>query len=403
MTDAADERVKRLLKEKNLDGYAFDSLSFKALCQHLTDNNDKENAAILPSIPSTSHYIPPVMDIVGNEEDLPFEERLLKQLEHQTKLILDLHQRVDELTTTVQAMAAAEERAPRRLRRAESPEIVRPVDFTNRREPRIDNDPPIPPGDQVRQPMDNRVAFPFFTRLMEALLAFPRHVEETRLARIIRLFFELRRRQVPDLDGGLFIKALIVIAILMARLSNSRHANSSNILWIYRFYFIAGLILAGYLARLGYTEFLHNFFVKENYPARIWNGEDINADEIDHEPVARPVPRPPLPGNRRVPPAERPQPHWGQVLLGGQIPRQPVLPGPLNAVFEILVLLGSFLLSIFPMWRPEAAPLPAAPADDEQEAEREPLVAQHDDDDEDDQLPRVRPPVDPAEYEDDED
>ena len=424
-----------------------------------------------------------------------FEKLVLRRLEDQTQLILKLDRRVEELSwivrngqpppreATAVAMAPPSNGASsdaRRLNRVvdgaaavgrdllppHHREVRRPirqplqaglvgvvpaVGAHQQQQPQPPPDPPAP------------VVMGGLTALIQYAVDIPNRIRESRLGRTVRLYHALRRQQVPDVDARFILKMLIVLAVLVARFSRGHRVHRPvappdivfwgidlGLLWAHRFHLVAVLGLAAFFVQSGYAGFWYMFFVKEDYPARIWNGEDVDVDAIllQHRqpagggPQRRPAPAAPLqphegappeapaPGAPRVaaaavpgPPREaaaaaaapppRPAPAWRDALLGGQIPRPNVQrqqdwPVPIRLIVEIGFLLSSFVLSIFPMWQPQAAPEPhREPDDDEEEDDHEQEYDDDDDDDDDDnryeagQLPTVRPPRDPAEYEDD--
>lgn len=275
-----------------------------------------------------------------------------------------------------------------------------------------------------------------------------------RFYKLAKLFLELRRRQVPNFDVGLLFKVLVMMAILMARMSSSMPGGSNKngmnnnkndddamlsateLMWIYRFYFLTTIVVVGFIIQSGYATFLYKFFVKHNYPWRVlWNGQDIDVEQAVREAAAQeeaaaavrvqaaaaavaaaPHPRH-LPPGRQPPPvagghendavAAAPandQPGWRQAILAGEIPR--VAPehfgnGPLAMVLETLVLIGSFFLSILPMWTPHAPPPPPPPPQPPQEGEAHETDPPARDNPDHREIPQVRPPADPTEYEED--
>jgi len=276
-----------------------------------------------------------------------------------------------------------------------------------------------------------------------------------RFYKLAKLFLELRRRQVPNFDVGLLFKVLVMMAILMARMSssmpggsykngmnNNNNDNNKNdddtmlspteLMWIYRFYFLTTIVVVGFIIQSGYATFLYKFFVKHNYPWRVlWNGQDIDVEQAVREAAAQeeaaaaarvqaaaaaaaPHPRHLPPGQHPPPvagghendavaavPANDP-PGWRQAILAGEIPRaapEHFGNGPLAVVMETLVLIGSFFLSILPMWTPHAPPPPPPqPPQEEDAQEADPPARDNPDHRE---IPQVRPPADPTEYEED--
>jgi len=188
-------------------------------------------------------------------------------------------------------------------------------------------------------------------------------------------------------------------------------------------------VLGGFLVQTGFLQLAYFFLFKEQYPLRIWQGEDINVDRAVAEAAAAAAPRPP-PGaaaaaaGHRGGAAPAAANAWRHTFLGGRIAPGGAAnqendndPNPnnnntttlgliLTTISDIGFFIGSFFLSIFPMWRPEALEgprlVPAAagaagnPAD--------PIGGGADDPDDDDYgLPQVRPPRDPVEAADDDD
>lgn len=114
---------------------------------------------------------------------------------------------------------------------------------------------------------------------------------------------------------------------------------------------------------------MHNFIVKENYPGRIWNGEEINLDDLPPIIVPRPRAPPQLHGgggggdqgnHGGQANAGGPIGYLQRTLLGGRIPQNEPGQGMgvVSAIQDVLCLFGSFFLSIFPMWAPEAPAVP---------------------------------------------
>jgi len=412
-----------------------------------------------PPPSSTSSPAPAASD--GYDEtatdDASFQDRLLKMVDEQTQLILDLHFRMDELE---QAIVVSADR-----------------DLQQRHQNfRVDDDGGDPGRQQHRQcpaafaaagaaqqPQHQRQpphAHPLFEFLaplppnerrggrqqqqQQEQPHFGLNLRETRAYKILALFFELQRREgVPRVNVGLLIKVFVMVTILLGRMNNRYSHRQDSLVWMYRYYIIGALAAIGFLYQSGYAAFLYEFFVKEDYPARIWNGEDVDLGEA--APAARPgqprnnnaAPQPPrlqqqqqqpqpqqqgpgaaaAAGQQQQPQPRQEPPGWHDAIFRGRIPRQDrvqrALPGPIRLVLEGAVLVGSFFLSIFPMWTPEPAAAAAAvqadageedQIDDDEEEDDEDYGDEDDDDDDDrdDEIPRIRPPVDPAGFADDE-
>jgi hypothetical protein len=352
----------------------------------------------------------------------PTEQKILNQLQQQTKLIWQLHQRIETLTTTVEKLAAnggegagagagsvgnkagetRESATPviPRVRRREvvAPRVVRPDNDNVDIHPNGQADPLPLEYPQVR-------GVSVLSRIYQSLAAIPDTVRNSRMAKIAHVYMALRQREAPNFDLGLIFKVLIMVTVFMARMSSSRK-NTESFMWMYRTYLLGSFIILGFLLKTGYLKFMHAFIVKENYPGRIWNGEEIDIDNLP--PLAIAAPRP-------VVAAAAPNENGGplaflqRTLLAGHIPRMdPARRGAvvLNAIQDLICLVGSFFLSIFPMWAPEAqqqverqgppAPPPhiqerlAQLQQQQQQQQQQPQQQQQ----QQQQLPGVQPPAD---------
>ena len=221
---------------------------------------------------------------------------------------------------------------------------------------------------------------------------------DSRLARLVRIFGEMRRRQVPNFEWGLVFKVVIMMAILFSRLgggaSSSGDDEDQGIPT--KFYILGTVLVGGFLFQTGYAQFLYKFIVEENVLYRILI---LNQDVV----IPPPGPaRPQRDNNINNNNNDDGWFDWRETFLGGRIQRgeqDPQAPFLWRCVCEIVLLVSSFVLSIFPMWHPQAPPPP-------------PAAPENDDDDDDDQQQGVaandgapgvvRPPVDPAEPEEDE-
>lgn len=361
------------------------------------------------------------------------EERIVRHLQQQTAMIHELQQRVDELTLAVQRnmLSAAATTVPAGANTAAAAATTGGRQLPATIAPRQHQQ-----AAAAVDPADAPAAAPRggVWGLIRYIGNAPTAIQSSRLVQIIKLFFVLRKRHVPNLDFGLLFKALIMLAILGSRLSSSRTSRRhkddlQQVPWTYKFGAFAFFIVGGLLVQTGYANFLYHFFVKANYPGRIWNGEVIDPEREAARPLAEAAaaaaaaqpanaaagggapqanmgqqeqqnppeggggnnnnnnnnanndvgpPRPP--GAPRAPGAGGAaaanddgddcfRTFFGG-FLGGRIqPNEPDDNIVLRVVQDIVCVFGSFLLSIFPMWRPEGPP---PPPPQEQQGEQEP-------------------------------
>jgi hypothetical protein len=210
-----------------------------------------------------------------------------------------------------------------------------------------------------------------------------------------------------NFDGGLLFKVLVILAILTARWSSSKrkkqmsttksaaldHSRTLAEFWdAYRLYIMIILVVVGFFIQSGYLEFLYNFFIKENYPVRIWCGEDVDMEALQQPDPQQQQNRAqqPRPRLEREAQARRVREQEGRGGVDGfldwnRIWREGVLrlmvgPPPHERVndrflvqvgrlvaktlIDFFCLVGSFVLSIFPMVNLEGLRLQAAAADD---------------------------------------
>ena len=272
-------------------------------------------------------------------------------------------------------------------------------------------------------------------------------VRQSQLVQLAILFDKVRRQQVQDFQWGVIFKVIVMLSILLGRVLSSASRrkldDSSSASWWsqipFKVYVLMGLVIAGFLGQTGYLNFLYHFFVKERYPFRVLvQGEKVQdilqALEEDRNPQQPPRPRPAvggggaaLPGqnnnnnnnnnggnnNNQNDPNQPPPPpnHWVQrFVVRGRIARPPnnnnAVPGLVmtlwNVVADVIYLLGSFFLSIFPMWRPQGDDHhPAAAEERPAAAEEEEPANPHNNDN--NGPGRVQPPHDPAAADDDDD
>jgi len=184
--------------------------------------------------------------------------------------------------------------------------------------------------------------------------AIPTYIRSTRVAEICRVYWALHRRDMGGrIDFNMIIKVMFMAAILFAKFSASNRRNRKGERTIksrVQFYVAVVLIVGGFMLQSGYARFLHNFFIKERYVQRIWNGEEINV-------AAQQPPRPAERRRQRQVQEEEDEAAAaeGPGLLRGGIAQAPAQAGIIGKfIMDIVYLFGSFLLSILPMWKAEA-------------------------------------------------
>lgn len=450
--DDINAKVKLVLKEAGLDASPMDPASMEALKEFMLEmpNENDPFAAVVENRNHKNRKAPPLLRVEQSAlqrriSDLtqgadtfaynnglrdhdsnastagstgggasPMEQKILDQLHQQTELIWQLHRRIETLTTTVENLAttggdnissAAREtranatQAPPRVRRREAllprvvPGVARPVNGN----PDQQVFPPLPENPPARG------GVPVLNRVYNSLAAIANAVRNSRMAKIAKVYVALRQREAPNFDLLLIFKVLVMVTIFMTRMSSQRK-NTESFIWMYRTYLIGSFIVVGFLLKTGYLKFMHAFIVKDNYPGRIWNGEEI---DIDNLPPAGIVRRPVA--ARNAGPLE----FLRRTLLAGRIPRMdPARRGAvvLNAIQDLFCLVGSFFLSIFPMWAPEApqpaqrrGPPAAPPAHFQQRLaelqQQQQELEQQQEQEQQQQLPGVQPPADAFEAE----
>ena len=107
---------------------------------------------------------------------------------------------------------------------------------------------------------------------------------------------------------------------------------------------VMGMVFIGFMIQSGYITFLYRFFVEHKLFQRIYGGEIIDIDGLTWN-------------------HQTPQRNNQNGNLRNMIPRHQAVRGNvhaprngLNILVDILVLIGSFLLSILPIWKPEGQP-----------------------------------------------
>ena len=345
------------------------------------------------------------------------ENHILEQLHRQTGILLEMQRRIDDLTATVEYLTSSDD-----LKRT----TVRPA--TVRKRDMAQATPLAPPQTRpgapaaAGAPAQPRAAVP---NINNGGAGFLLGIRNSRLYQIGSAFVKLRRRYgVQPLDGGLIFKVLFMMAILSTRMASpSKHYGStSNVEVQWKFFFVALLVVVGFLVQTGYFKYSYIFFVKENIAGRIWDGETVDdilrgGNNIDNNNNNND------PNNNNnnqagggqaaLPRGQLPPGHpqhandnnnnaaaggWRNTFLGGIIP-QANQGGIAGVVQDVALVFGSFLLSIFPMWQPEGPPQPREPAPQPPQQQQQPPPAGG--------LGAgpgaVRPPRDPVEAADDSD
>ena len=412
-TPKDDEKIVKLLQEAGLEENTPIDPSSRLALQELLLNKTDANDNGLPDAPlvqiSTDNKVlqrhvselsgPPAaafettqsnMSTAGSENDslLSKEDRIMKHLERQTAMLVDLHQRVEELTKAVQHQ---QQRGDEKPRRTETLRVSRTLTIPHAQNNPVEQQTAPAEQQQQQQPAERHVA----------AAAAPnnnnnRMVYTARIRRLIQLFVRLRRRQAPNFHGGLILKVLIMMSILFTRISyRRRHSDEQDWVWDYRYYLMIFLVLGGFFVQTGFAKFLYIFFVKENYPARIlWQQEDVDdAAAAMQQPEVR---HPRLHRPRNQPDPNRPAEGWRHTFVGGGIARRNDNDNEAHRggglwqwIQDLGFLFGSFFLSIFPMWRPEA--LGRHPEEEGVQEENN-----------DNGLPQVQPPRDVVQAEEEE-
>lgn len=303
---ASAEKLKKILQHAGAS--PVDPLSRQALEYFLeggpddTDDEDLRPLSVIDSAPRLRHHVSDLTSPQIESQSTAttagsYPSEVMAQLRLQTQLIQQLQRQVQELT-----------------------EAVARIDRERSSGTAVANDSPV--SDESRER----------TTVMERPnqgQAAAGALRQSRLVRIVLLFLAMRRRQAPDFDLGSLFKIMFMLAVLSARMRQNDP----------RVHILGALVIAGFMVQTGYASFLYRFFVKENYPGRIWNGEEIDEGRELLE-------------RRRVVARER--------------RREFNLPGLPRPIQDALLFIASFFLSIFPMWQPPQEPPPVAQDGEEQ-------------------------------------
>ena len=279
------------------------------------------------------------------------DKRILDQMQMQTALLIDLQRRVEELTNIVLL-----QQGQLQQQQQQGGYVPPQTMIVNQAVPQQQarNFPPmqpqarnVPPPVAAQEPAQPP-AVPQQMFIFALFTSIPTYIRSTRVAHICRLFWALYKRDMRGrIDFNLIIKILFMGAILMAKFTNS-HKRKTSIKSKFQMHVLVMLIVGGFLIQTGYARFLHNFFIKERYAQRIWDGEEIDA-------TVQPNFRAEQQRQERQERQVQEENEEGPGLLRGGIARAPAQGGIVGKfVMDIVYLFGSFLLSILPMWKPQA-------------------------------------------------
>jgi hypothetical protein len=355
----------------------------------------------------------------------PGEQLILSHIQQQTRIIHQLHERIDGLQQIVVSMhdnrdtngsnhhhispPESDSFAARMQKRSSESTANRAVSAG--RPPIVLRNPTPPPI--LRNPQPN-------AQLHRMQNRWRRHLVKLRLC--CNLYVELLRRYQqnnnnnPNIDPLFLLKILIMLAILMSRLpphltgKNKDGTQNADHEFMWQYIAVSIVIIIFFMIRSGRYTFFYHFMWKYNIPRRVWSqpeagAEPLTADALWQEHWA-PAPRVAAPGGGAPPPIPPPPLHqrvlqwwllhdWfqGRPL---HVPPQENAPPPPRGVVQqsllliqdVIVFLVSFVLSIFPMWRnldPQALfPAPRNVADNHNNAPGEQGI------------PFLEPPRDPA-------
>ena len=289
------------------------------------------------------------------------EKLILEQLEAQMTMILGIHDRLDELTRAVERISnqsgPPQPSAPTdqaQVTRRIVSSVTRIVPPPNRQpgqpvQPvrRMQARAAAPPqGAAAGEPRRQDVfAFPF-RRMARPVMEFPARIQNSRAAKLWKVFWALLRRDVRW-DGGPLFKILLLVGMFAAKTMSRKGSTDGFWSASHKLRLVLTLMLVGFMIQSGFLVFLYHFFITGRYPQRVYAGEDI---DVNREPQpARPPPRPRNNANVAA--------RLENTLLGGGIPRADAREGGfLSFATDFVVLLGSFVLSILPMWKPNVLP-----------------------------------------------
>ena len=339
-----EQKVQHLLDEHNLSSLELDPISRKALCDLLSAQGKNAILNVSDLAHSEECVSERVVEVESLEAtvtaDAATNHSILQQLRRQTDMILEMQHRLEVLTKMVQQLPVNPQlqlTVPAQLPPFEEAVQLHPPP------PAVD----AAPADLLHMP--RQVVPPtLLAKINQFTSSLLQKISASKTAQVWKLFWILHQQHVR-LDGRLFFKVILMVAILSVKMLGRKntHKNNHLLLWgvSYKVYLIVTLVVAGFMIQSGYLEFLYMFFWKEGYPRRIYNGEVIDPNNRAQVTMRVVVRDPFNHANLAV----------NNNFLGGNIHRPPINHRGLGGVLlDILYLFGSFFLSILPMWKPAA-------------------------------------------------
>jgi hypothetical protein len=306
----------------------------------------------IPDMQTQPASAPGTADAIGSDNAFmssSSEKLILQQLQLQTQMIMDMQRRIDHLTNVVHHNNMVRGGAPPPQMQFLGPPTMMPPMMPPMTAPHQQQQfvPPQHAARAAPHAPQAPLARTFFASICDYVANIPVRVRETRTAEVFRVFFLLHQRHIR-LDGGLVLKVFMAVAIFSAKMMSRRNRRGDFWSPTIKFYLVVGLILIGFLVQSGYMSLFYGFFVKENLVRRIYAGETIDVDQVN------------LMGNNANPAARAANANANNLrnliprnnFVGGNIPA-PARNG-FNILTDIVILFGSFVLSILPMWKPEA-------------------------------------------------
>lgn len=381
-----------------------------------------------------------------------------EHMELQTKLLVHLHKRMELISTSLNRLESTQKGELSQRQQGLSPSewlqhqnraVYQPRNNTLPAEPAV---PVFIFGNQQAKRQQEEVGreqqhippavpqqmfiFSLYSKMIQSCQTSYEKIHTSKGGKIFRLFIELKNRRVRNFDHGLFVKVLFMLGIFMFRIQRRGGKPKdggffSNLDFSTKFSMLATCIMIFFLVQNGFMKFMYNF-LKENYAGRIMDGEELdvntviaeeetkrerativdqnenNNNERDVVNNANNIPNDnPLVGGiaviqdiilRQIDVINRV--NWRRTFLGGAIipnnqeERQRI--SLIRFFHDFVFLIGSFFLSIFPMWRPVPLPPTQPIQTDEQQQEPEGAGGPNDGPG---VIPRIQPPDDPAEEE----